>query len=88
MPGNPSTSQSGSPTGKGSIVSDQDRNLVVTDIKISFGRLVVLFVKFGLAAIPATIIIAIIMSLVTMALGGVFGGFGLVLPGMMGGQPI
>jgi len=68
-------------------VSDQDRNIVVTDINISFGRLVVLFVKFGLAAIPATIILAIIMSPVMLALGGIFGGFGL-MTGIQGGRPI
>jgi hypothetical protein len=75
------------PTGKGSIVSDQDRNIVVTDIKISFGRLVVVFVKLGLAAIPAAIILAIILGLLAMALGAILAGFGLV-PDIMGGRPI
>lgn len=68
-------------------MSDQDRNVVVTDINISFGRLVVLFVKFGLAAIPAAIILGIIWGLIVLALGGVFGGFGL-MTGMMGGSGI
>ena len=68
-------------------MSDPDRNIVVTDINISFGRLVVVFVKFGLAAIPAAIILAIIWGLIVLLLGGVFGGFGL-MTGIVDGRPI
>ena len=65
-------------------MSDQNGNVVVTDIDISFGRLIVLFIKFGLAAIPAAIVIGIIWGLIMMLLGGIFGGFGM-MTGMMGG---
>lgn len=66
-------------------MSDPNRSIVVTDIDISFGRLVMLFIKFGLAAIPAAIVIGLIMTLVMAIVGGVFGGIGL-MTGMMGGR--
>jgi hypothetical protein len=55
-------------------VSNQNGYVTVTNIKISFGRLIVLFVKLGLAAIPAAIILALIWGLVVLALGALFGG--------------
>lgn len=57
--------------------------VTVSDIDIPFGRLVVIFIKFGLAAIPAAIIVSLVVSLVMMALAGLFGGMGM----MMGGWP-
>jgi len=55
---------------------------VVTDIDIPFGRLIVIFIKFGLATIPAAIIISIVVSLVAFALSSVFGvGFMAMGPG-------
>ena len=65
-------------------MSDQQGNVVITDIDISFGRLIVLGIKFGLAAIPAAIVIAIIWGVIVMVLGAIFGGFGM-MTGMMGG---
>jgi hypothetical protein len=48
--------------------------VVITDLRISFLRLVLFFVKAGLAAIPAAIIVGIIVmvlvAIVTVALGG------------------
>ena len=55
-------------------MSNQNGYVTVTNIKISFGRLIVLFVKLGLAAIPAAIILALIWGLVVLALGVLFGG--------------
>jgi hypothetical protein len=46
---------------------------VVTDIDISFGRLIIIFVKFGLAAIPAAIIVSIVVTLIGFLLSLVFG---------------
>jgi hypothetical protein len=47
--------------------------IVVTDLRISFFRLVMFFVKAALAAIPAAIIVAIILmvlaAILTTALG-------------------
>jgi hypothetical protein len=55
---------------------------VVTDIDIPFGRLIMIFIKFGLAAIPAAIIISIVVSLIAFALSAVFGvGFMAMGPG-------
>lgn len=57
--------------------------ITVTDIDIPFGRLVVIFIKFGLAAIPAAIIVSLVVTLVMAALAGLFGGMGM----MMGNFP-
>jgi hypothetical protein len=46
---------------------------VVTDIDIPFGRLVAIFIKFGLAAIPAAIIVAIIWAIILALLTAIFG---------------
>ena len=46
---------------------------VVTDIDIPFGRLVAIFIKFGLAAIPAAIIVAIIWGIILVILTAIFG---------------
>jgi hypothetical protein len=46
---------------------------VVTNIDIPFGRLIVIFIKFGLASIPATIVVVAILMLITAALSMVFG---------------
>ena len=48
--------------------------IVITDLRISFFRLVMFFVKAALAAIPAAIIVAIILmvlgAILAVALGG------------------
>lgn len=66
-------------------MTDPNRNIVLSDIDIPFGRLVILFIKFGLAAIPAGIVVWLIMVIVFAILGGVLGGFGF-MTGMMGGR--
>lgn len=50
------------------------RQIVVTDIKIPFWSLVVLLVKWALAAIPAVIILVIIGAVASAVLGFLFGG--------------
>jgi len=55
--------------------------LTVTDIDIPFGRLIVIFIKWGLAAIPAAIIVSIILSLVMFVISGLFGGMGMMMGG-------
>ena len=47
--------------------------VIVTDIKIPFWSMVVLMVKWAIAAIPALIILIIIISLFAAALGAIFG---------------
>lgn len=46
---------------------------IVTDIDISFGRLIVIFIKFGLAAIPAAIVLSFIVTLIGFILTAIFG---------------
>jgi hypothetical protein len=46
---------------------------VLSDIDIPFFRLIVIFVKWSLAAIPAAIILSLILTLVFGLLGTIFG---------------
>ncbi len=55
--------------------------VTITDIEIPFARLVVIFIKWGLAAIPAAIIVSLILSLVMFVVGGLFGGMGMMMGG-------
>ncbi|PTW54965.1 hypothetical protein C8N35_1135 [Breoghania corrubedonensis] len=64
--------------------TDPGRRVTLTDIDIPFTRLILIFIKFGLAAIPAAIILSIIMGVVMAVLGGIFGG--MYGAGMMGGR--
>jgi len=48
--------------------------VVVTDIKIPFWSMVVLMVKWALAAIPAIVILIVIGSVTSAVLGLMFGG--------------
>ena len=51
-----------------------DQHIVVTDLRIPFLRLVVFFVKASLAAIPAAIIVAFVIMLLTAIIAGLAGG--------------
>ena len=53
-------------------------NHTLVDIRIPFWRLVVIFVKWAIAAIPATIIIVVLYTLV---IGVVWGALGLLTGG-------
>ena len=48
--------------------------VVVTDLRIPFFRLMWFFVKAGLAAIPAVIIVIITIAALMIAMAAVFGG--------------
>jgi len=50
------------------------QEIVVTDVKIPFVSMVVLLVKWALAAIPAIIILIIIGVVISMILSALFGG--------------
>ena len=54
-------------------MADNAQRLVVTDIKVPFLSMVVLMVKWALAAIPAVIILIVIGTILSMALGFLFG---------------
>ena len=49
---------------------------VLSDIDIPFFRLIVIFVKWSLAAIPAAIIVTVVFWLVFGLLAAIFGGTG------------
>jgi hypothetical protein len=49
------------------------QSIVVTDIDIPFWRLVAIFVKWALAAIPATIILIVIWMIVAAVFSTIFG---------------
>jgi len=50
-----------------------EQQVVLADIDIPFGRLVVFFIKAGLAAIPAAIIVWLILMLIAGGLSMMFG---------------
>ena len=54
-------------------MAENTREIVVTDIKIPFWSMVVLMVKWALAAIPAVIILIVVGAIISMALGMFFG---------------
>jgi urea transporter len=55
-------------------MADERREVVVTDVKIPFLSMVVLMVKWAVAAIPALIILIVIGSVVSMVMAAIFGG--------------
>ena len=54
-------------------MADDRREVIVTDIEIPFISMVVLMVKWAIAAIPALFILIVIGGLLSMALGLLFG---------------
>lgn len=48
--------------------------VIITDLRIPFFRLVVFFVKAGLAAIPAAIIVTVIVMVIVAAIAVALGG--------------
>ncbi len=47
---------------KGGVIEMTDREIVVKDIKMSFGSMVVFMVKWAVATIPAAIILFLMVS--------------------------
>ena len=52
--------------------SDAQRT-VLNNIDIPFGRLIMIFIKFGLAAVPAAIVVSIIFMLISFVVTAIFG---------------
>jgi hypothetical protein len=48
--------------------------VVVTDLRIPFFRLMLFFIKAGLAAIPAAIIVSLIVTVLAAAIAATHGG--------------
>lgn len=57
-------------------MADNTQEIVVTDIRIPFWSMVVLLVKWALAAIPAMIILIVIGTILSMIVSAFFGGMG------------
>ena len=57
-------------------MADEKREVVVTDVKIPFWSMVVLMVKWAVAAIPALIILLLIGAVASMVISAIFGGGG------------
>ena len=55
-------------------MADEKREVVVTDVKIPFLSMVVLMVKWAVAAIPALIILLVIGAVASMVMAAIFGG--------------
>ena len=49
--------------------------VIITDLRIPFWRLVMFFVKAGLAAIPAAIIVSVIVAVLAAVVAAAFGGY-------------
>ncbi|MGQ7792717.1 hypothetical protein ACUN0C_09930 [Faunimonas sp. B44] len=63
-------------------MNGEDRRITITDIDIPFWRLVAIFIKFTLAAIPAYFVVFLIVILIMAVFGTIFGGMGLMMDGM------
>lgn len=55
-------------------MADEKREVVVTDVKIPFWSMVVLMVKWAVAAIPALIILIVIGAVASAVIAAMFGG--------------
>ena len=55
-------------------------NNVITDIRIPFWRLVLIFVKWAIAAIPAAIILVVLYAAIFAVIIGLLGMLGVSLP--------
>lgn len=49
--------------------NDKQQRVVVTDLDISFGNLVMLWIKIAVAAIPAVGILALVFAMLTVVFG-------------------
>ena len=53
-------------------MSNERNEVVVVDVEIPFVSMVILLVKWSIAAIPAMIILVVLAAAASMVLGGVF----------------
>ena len=53
-------------------MNDENKRVVVVDVKIPFVSMVTLLVKWALASIPALIILFFIAAVLTAVFGGIF----------------
>jgi hypothetical protein len=60
-------------------MNDSAQRMVVVDLRIPFVRLVLFFIKAGLAAIPAAIVVGFLLMLATALITGLIGHGGFVM---------
>jgi hypothetical protein len=60
-------------------MSENDQRFIIVDLRIPFARLVLFFIKAALAAIPATIIVSLLLMLVTALIAWFVGDGGFVM---------
>jgi len=58
----------------GKIMNETPREIVITDIRLPFWSIVVLMVKWAIAAIPAIIILSLLSLAVMFVVTAMFGG--------------
>jgi hypothetical protein len=54
------------------------QQVVVKDIRMTFGSMVIFMIKWSIAAIPAMIILGFIGAIIGLVFGGMFAGLGLL----------
>ena len=59
-----------------------EREVVVVDIRMPFWSMVIFMVKWAVASIPALVVLAILLSIVMGLVTGLFGGLGHIFGGM------
>jgi hypothetical protein len=60
-------------------MADAAQRIVIVDVRISFVRLVLFFIKAALAAIPAAIVVGFLLMLVTALIAALIGDNGFVM---------
>lgn len=60
-------------------MDDNRPRVTLIDIDIPFWRLVAFFIKASLAAIPATIVVSLVLMLIGMAFGFIFDWHGMMM---------
>jgi hypothetical protein len=69
----------GSRRNRRTAMNDSAQHMVIVDLRIPFVRLVLFFIKLTLAAIPAAIIVGLLLTLVTALIAAVLGDSGFLL---------
>ena len=57
-------------------MNEENKHVIITDIRMPFMSMVIFMVKAAIAAIPAFIILSIIGAICFAVLGGMVGGMG------------
>ena len=60
-------------------MNDAAQRIVIVDVRISFVRLVLFFIKAALAAIPAAIVVGFLLMLATALIAALIGDNGIIM---------